>query len=103
MDESDRTKRVCCPECGSYAVYRYGRSHNTDKQRYICLLCERQFIPGFERVYPNPRPVCPTCGRPMYLYKKIRERTMFRCSDYPNCRTYLAVREEQATESRKKG
>lgn len=88
MDRSDKGDKVCCPECGSFAVYRYGRSH-TAKQRYICLMCKRQFIPGFERAYPKNRPFCPKCGQPMHLYKRSAMLTVFRCSGYPGCRSYV--------------
>ena len=90
MDRPDQRDKICCPECGSYAVYRYGRSH-TARQRYICLMCRRQFSPGFERASPKERPLCPKCGKPMHVYKKDRERTVFRCSRYPGCRSYVAV------------
>jgi ssDNA-binding Zn-finger/Zn-ribbon topoisomerase 1 len=54
-------------------------------------MCKRQFIPGFERVYPKERPLCPRCGHPMHIYKKNENRTVFRCSGYPVCRSYLGL------------
>ncbi|MBI5607111.1 MAG: IS1 family transposase [Deltaproteobacteria bacterium] len=39
---------VGCPDCRADALYRYGRIW-TGKQRYICLLCGRQFTPGSTR------------------------------------------------------
>jgi transposase-like protein len=80
--------RARCPACGSLAINRYGKSHS-GKQRYICLMCERQFIPGSERLLVRQRPLCPVCGQSMYLYRTHMNVVRFRCSLYPHCRTYL--------------
>jgi len=60
--------KLPCPTCGSPAVYRDGRTR-AGKQRFICLMCGRQFVPGSERNFPDKRPLCPTCGAPMHLYQ----------------------------------
>jgi len=85
-----------CPKCGSQAYYRYGHSRN-GKQRYICIICDRQFIPNAERMQMKHKPVCPECGRMMYLYKRELDALRFRCSRYPECRTYAkeSIREER--------
>lgn len=90
----DGTKRrmisgVACPRCGAEAIYRYGRTKSGHK-RYLCQVCRRQFTLNAP-VWLNAaeRPVCPACGRPMHVYMRERELTRFRCSGYPNCRTFL--------------
>ncbi|HUJ90479.1 MAG TPA: topoisomerase DNA-binding C4 zinc finger domain-containing protein [Syntrophorhabdales bacterium] len=82
--------KALCPNCGSPAVYRYGRTR-AGKQRFICLMCGRQFIPGSERHFPDKRPLCPICGAPMHLYRRARKQTTFRCSAYPVCRTFTRI------------
>ena len=77
-----------CPECGSDAVYRYGRIPN-GKQRYICILCSRQFIMSTKTSYNNP--VCSVCGSKMHCYRKEEKYVRFRCSQYPNCKTYVKI------------
>jgi transposase-like protein len=87
----DKGNAMVCPACDSQAIYRYGRTRAL-QQRYICLMCGRQFIPGHHRHYPKERPQCPACGARMHLYTRKEEaRAVFRCSHYPICRTYLKV------------
>ena len=78
---------VACPACGSEALYRYGKG-KSGKQRFLCLMCHRQFIYGAQRVPPKVRPDCPVCGSPMHLYKRLSSGLRFRCSRYPGCRTF---------------
>lgn len=85
-DEPDRDLR--CPACDSLALYRYGRSW-AGKRRYLCLICSRQFtVPG-PRERLVDRPVCASCGRLMNVYRKEADLIRFRCSAYPECRTYF--------------
>ena len=80
---------VECPRCRSKAVYRNGKTYY-HLQRYLCLMCGRQFVPGHQREYPKTRPDCPSCGARMHVFKKGRDGlTVFRCSRYPECRTYV--------------
>lgn len=78
---------IICPKCGSEAHYRYGRSKQ-GKQRFLCIVCDRQFVlnPGHVRLLNKP--ACAVCGSMMYLYKRDKDITRFRCSRYPACRTY---------------
>ncbi|MEA1992369.1 MAG: topoisomerase DNA-binding C4 zinc finger domain-containing protein [Thermodesulfobacteriota bacterium] len=85
---------VKCPRCGSEAIYRYGRTHN-GKRRFICVLCRRQFSVGAKRYKVKDRPDCPQCGRPMHIYKREKGCIRFRCSAYPQCRTYKKIVVEQ--------
>ncbi len=66
MDETGEIE-IVCPVCNSSALYTYG--HARGAQRYICLVCNRQFVPGRERIFPRNRPLCPHCGQSMYLFK----------------------------------
>jgi transposase-like protein len=84
--------RIQCPECSSDAVYKYGHT-SAGKQRFLCLLCERQFIVNRENLTFKKRPSCPACGKPMHSYMKSADHIRFRCSDYPQCKTYLKVSE----------
>lgn len=81
-----------CPACGSRAVYRYGKSYS-GKQRYVCIMCNRQFLPGSERRTLPSRPLYPLCGRPMHKYMTSRGYVRFRCSAFSQCRTYTKVPE----------
>jgi DNA-directed RNA polymerase subunit RPC12/RpoP len=86
-----------CPKCGSKAFNRYGRVAN-GKQRYICLVCGRQFVvPSTRRPLTVERPCCPNCGRSMHIYQRTKTYVRFRCSTYPECNTYLRVPLEDDT------
>jgi len=80
----------CCPACGSTAYYRYGRTGN-GKRRRICLVCNRQYVVNGRRRDPTPRPRCPKCGAPMHRYREQAGVVRYRCSKYPECRTYAKV------------
>ena len=79
-----------CPCCGSQAIYRYGRIKN-GKQRYLCIMCGRQYTPDKERHEISNRPTCSVCGKPMNCYKREVRSLRFRCSGYPRCKTYKKV------------
>jgi len=85
--------KVYCPFCESEAIYKYGKTR-AGKQRFICLLCGRQFTSGANRKEVKNRPVCPDCGSPMHLYKKELHAIRFRCSDYPKCKKYFKIAEK---------
>lgn len=80
---------VVCPRCASEAIYRYGKNAAGHK-RYLCQVCRRQFTQA-ARIWLSAaeRPTCPACGKPMHVYMRTAALTRFRCSDYPNCRTFL--------------
>lgn len=87
---------ISCPSCGSRAIYKYGWTRN--RQRYICMMCNRQFIPGSERHSPSIRPDCPACGGITHLFKRRKDgNAVFRCSRYPDCRTYVKAKIEERT------
>jgi len=48
-------------------------------------------VPGHERIFPKGKPLCPHCGRSMYLFRSKERHDTFRCARYPECRTYLRV------------
>ena len=82
-------KDLKCP-CGSNAFYRYGRSR-TGKKRFLCLICGMQFTNGLSASEGDDRPKCPECGRRMNIYMRREGFTRYRCSAYPECRTFLKV------------
>lgn len=80
---------VVCPRCASEAIYRYGRTVAGHK-RYLCQVCRRQFtLAASIWLSAAERPACPACGKPMHVYMRLAGLTRFRCSDYPNCKTFL--------------
>lgn len=81
---------VRCTSCGSEAVYRYGKAW-TGKQRFLCLICGKQFTLGAERARVSGRPYCPSCGQLMHLYKREEGAIRFRCSKYPACKTFKKI------------
>jgi transposase-like protein len=82
-----------CPRCNSDALYKFGKT-KIGKQRYICQVCNRQFVLGKTRVEVKNRPSCPKCGKPMHIYMRSDSFIRFRCSDYPKCRTFTKLTEE---------
>lgn len=85
---------VTCPGCGADVLYKYGKDKR-GKQRFYCLICERQFVPGISRPKVDNRPICPLCGEDMNLYMRGDGVLRFRCSAYPECRTYKKVSNEE--------
>jgi len=83
--------KVKCPECNSGAVYRYGKAR-TGKQRFLCIVCRRQFTYGARRVEIKDKPLCPECGEIMSIYRRDDGLIRFRCSAYPACRTFKIIR-----------
>jgi transposase-like protein len=81
---------LSCPRCGAKALNKYGHL-KSGKQRYLCLVCNRQFAwPNSIKPIPY-RPHCPACGRGMHVYARKGDVIRFRCQDYPNCRTYFKI------------
>lgn len=76
-----------CPFCNSEALYKYGRT-KTEKQRFRCLICNRQFSEGANKVEVQGKPLCMKCGKSMHLYKIEGELIRFRCANYPACKTF---------------
>lgn len=84
---------IKCPRCGSEAYNNYGHTKN-GKQRYICLMCNRQFIYSETSVQAIQRPICKVCGRDMHVYMRGSGTIRFRCSGYPECREYAKEAKE---------
>lgn len=84
---------VGCPKCRNDGRHRYGYI-GMGKQRLICLLCGRLFFPSVIRKQWKNKPDCPACGKRMYFYQQGKGYFRFRCSDYPSCKQYLKVKQE---------
>lgn len=84
---------IRCPRCQSEAFYKYGHTQN-GKKRYICLLCNRQFIHGDSHNQIIERPECALCGNKMHVYMRDAKAIRFRCSGYPQCRGYAKILQE---------
>jgi DNA-directed RNA polymerase subunit RPC12/RpoP len=82
-----------CPACNSDVLYRYGRTAS-GKKRYLCLICNRQFVENPLRDQVRNRPVCPKCGSPMHIYMREQAHIRFRCANYPECRTFYKLPRE---------
>ncbi|MGO9014813.1 MAG: IS1 family transposase [Dissulfurispiraceae bacterium] len=82
-----------CPHCNLDAVYKYGKTWQ-GKQRFLCLICGRQFTHGTGRFEVRDRPSCPVCGKIMHLYKREDKVLRFRCSGYPVCKTFTKTYKE---------
>ncbi|MCU0589682.1 MAG: hypothetical protein MUF52_16225 [Syntrophobacteraceae bacterium] len=91
LDPVPGIETIMCPACHSEAFYRYGRTRQ-GKQRFLCLLCGRQFTVDRKRIEVHDRPACPACGSPMHAYKREHDGIRFRCSEYPLCRTFLKTK-----------
>jgi transposase-like protein len=89
---------IQCPFCKSEAIYKYGKI-KTGKQRYLCMICGRQFTLGVRRTEMADKPLCPECGSPMHLYRREGEVVRFRCSCYPECKTYVKVGKKKETKN----
>jgi len=85
-----------CPTCANDAVYRYGKT-KAGKQRFMCLMCGTQFTPAGTKRPVKGKPSCGECGKPMNVYKIEGDVIRFRCSGYPECRTFrkFTMKEEQ--------
>jgi transposase-like protein len=84
---------IRCPACGSEAVYRYGHVA-PGRQRYLCVVCNRQFLPQNPRKQISNRPMCPICSRPMHVYRRETNGIRFRCANYPRCRQFRMILEK---------
>lgn len=81
---------VRCPHCSSDAIYGYGHTKG-GKRRYLCLICNRQFVINKKPAIEENRPPCPLCNGKMHIYMRKGPYTRFRCAAYPECRGYLKV------------
>ena len=83
--------KISCPSCEGDAIYRYGRI-KTGSQRFKCMVCGTQFTPGAGKAILKGKPLCPDCGKKMNVYKLEGDLIRFRCSGYPDCRTFRKFR-----------
>ena len=88
-------EEIRCPRCGASAFNRYGKSPS-GRQRYICLLCQRQFVQDSGPLNETARPRCPECGRPMHVYRRERGLVRYRCSGYPLCKRFVKITHEES-------
>jgi DNA-directed RNA polymerase subunit RPC12/RpoP len=83
---------IHCPSCDSDVLYKYGQIAG-GKKRFICLVCDRQFVVNSKNIHFKNKPRCPKCNKPTHAYMKNSHLVRFRCSDYPKCKTYLKTDE----------
>jgi len=81
---------IQCPRCRGEAVNKYGKTSGGN-QRFICLVCGRQFVRNGPRLDMKNRPFCPLCGDKMHIYMWDEKIIRYRCSHYPTCRGYAKV------------
>jgi len=94
-DAATTTDEVRCPSCETYALYKNGKAW-TGKQRFLCLMCGKQFTYSASRATVKGKPVCPECGKHMNIYMLEGDIVRFRCSGYPECKTYKKYRMKEA-------
>jgi len=96
MPVSEIEMEISCPACGSEALYKYGKT-KVGRQRYLCLICGKQFSSFAKKQEVLGKPLCPECGSTMHLYKIEGELIRFRCSNYPACKTFkkFIIQEEE--------
>ncbi len=82
---------IHCDSCNSEVVYRYGHAW-TGKQRFLCVICGKQFTDGSKVSEVTGKPNCPACGKSMHIYKIEGDLIRFRCSEYPVCKHFRKFR-----------
>ena len=83
-------EEVKCHACDSEAVYKYGKAW-TGKQRFQCLMCGKQFTLAQKNSrYRVNRSALN--AESMHLYRIEGEVIRFRCSGYPECKTFKKFR-----------
>jgi len=87
---------VTCPQCGASAYNRYGKAPN-GRQRYICLVCGRQFVNKDRHTAGDQHPSCPACGGRMHVYMRSARTIRYRCALYPKCKTFVKRNTEEKT------
>jgi len=70
-----------CPRCGSSYLHRFGHDRK-GYQKYQCVKCKHQFVPGKPQRKKRPKLSCPLCGRAMYPFKYFKGYIRYRCSGY---------------------
>lgn len=90
ISKGKKKQAIRCPACQSDVHYKYGRT-KSGKKRYLCLICGRQFVRNSAWKTVVERPDCPACGKPMHVYMRKRNTIRFRCSQYPECRTFVKL------------
>jgi transposase-like protein len=88
-----KSDAVRCPTCDSDVLYRYGTSAS-GKKRYLCMICNRQFVDNPLYGEVQNRPHCPKCGSFMHIYMREKNHIRFRCANYPECRTFVKLPKE---------
>ncbi|MGO9611507.1 MAG: IS1 family transposase [Dissulfurispiraceae bacterium] len=83
----ERGVNEICPRCNGRALYKNGKTW-VGKQRFLCIMCGKQFTSNPQRVTLKGKPLCPKCGRHMNLYRLDGDVIRFRCSCYPQCKTF---------------
>jgi len=86
-----KVAEIRCPSCDSEALYKYGKIR-TGKQRFLCLMCGKQHTEDAKKITAQGKPVCHECGKMMHLYKIEGDLVRFRCSGYPECKTFKKFR-----------
>ena len=84
---------IKCPRCLAESFNRYGKTAG-GKQRYICLVCSRQFVANSGALTIGDRPECPLCGKKMHVYIREEDVIRFRCSNYPECKGFEKIQQK---------
>ena len=82
-----KSYQICCPKCNNRQnFYRYGKD-KYGNQKYLCRVCGHQFAPDAPaagrpgRPRMRPYPVCPVCGKAMFLHHDHKYYSNYQCCD----------------------
>ena len=70
-----------CPKCNNnHSFYKYGKDIN-GFQKYLCQVCNHQFVPGKPSRNKSNYPKCPVCGKGSFLHHDHQHYSNYRCGD----------------------
>ena len=78
----EKLYQICCPKCNNKTdFYRYGKDAH-GHQKYLCKKCRHQWAPETPSKERNSNyPVCPVCGKAMYLHHSQEHYDHYTCCD----------------------
>jgi len=72
---------ICCPDCFSKNLYKYGKEPIHNLQKYQCKSCKRQFTKSSFDKPKSKYPKCPICGKGTFLHHDYLYYSHFTCND----------------------
>ena len=72
---------ICCPNCFSKNLFKYGKDPKYNLQKYQCKSCKKQFSERSFIKKKSKYPKCPICGKGTYLHHDYLYYSIFTCND----------------------